>query len=299
MGHKEVPVTQLRKKVLEELERRNYSQATARVYVGAIRRFAAHFHRSPDLLGPEHVRQYQLHLVQERKLRPHSVMVEMSALRFLFLKTLRRNCRDDLPLPKVPDTLPLVLSQEEVSRLIQAAANLRHRTILMVLYSTGIRRAELAHLRPEDIDKERMLVYIRQGKGGKDRQIPLSRNLLEQLRTYYRTLKNRNGWLFPSIQAGRADQPITDKVVWHACRVATLRAGIPKAVHPHTLRHSFATHLLEAGADLPTLQVILGHTDIRDTAIYLHLSTRHTRATTNPLDALGLAVDRSPEPQKR
>ena len=164
-------------------------------------------------------------------------MVEMSALRFLFLKTLRRNCRDDLPLPKVPDTLPLVLSQEEVSRLIQAAANLRHRTILMVLYSTGIRRAELAHLRPEDIDKERMLVYIRQGKGGKDRQIPLSRNLLEQLRTYYRTLKNRNGWLFPSIQAGRADQPITDKVVWHACRVATLRAGIPKAVHPHTLRH--------------------------------------------------------------
>ena len=231
-------MTQLRKKVLEELERRHYSQATARVYVGAIRRFAAHFHRSPDLLGPEHVRQYQLHLVQERKLRPHSVMVEMSALRFLFLKTLRRNYRrDDLPLPKVPDTLPLVLSQEEVSRLIQAAANLRHRTILMVLYSTGIRRAELAHLRPEDIDKERMLVYIRQGKGGKDRQIPLSRNLLEQLRTYYRTLKNRNGWLFPSIQAGRADQPITDKVVWHACRVATLRAGIPKAVHPHTLRH--------------------------------------------------------------
>ena len=163
-------MTQLRKKVLEELERRNYSQATARVYVGAIRRFAAHFHRSPDLLGPEHVRQYQRHLVQERKLRPHSVMVEMSALRFLFLKTLRRNYRrDDLPLPKVPDTLPLVLSQEEVSRLIQAAANLRHRTILMVLYSTGIRRAELAHLRPEDIDKERMLVYIRQGKGGKDR----------------------------------------------------------------------------------------------------------------------------------
>ena len=300
MGHKEVPVTQLRKKVLEELERRNYSQATARAYVGAIRRFAEHFHRSPDLLGPEQVRQYQLHLVQERKLRPHSIRVEMSALRFLYLKTLRRNYRrDDLPLPKVPDNLPLVLSQEEVSRLIQAAANLHHRTILMVLYSTGIRRAELARLRPEDIDKERMLLYIRQGKGGKDRQIPLSRNLLEQLRTYYRTLKHRNGWLFPSNQAGRADQPITDKVVWQACWLATRLAGIPKAVHPHTLRHSFATHLLEAGADLPTLQVLLGHSDIRHTAIYLHLSTRHTRVTTNPLDALGLAVDRSPEPQKK
>jgi integrase/recombinase XerD len=285
-------VTHLRKQVLDELERRNYSQATALAYVSAIRRFAEFFHCSPEALGPQHVRQYQLHLVQERKLRPRTVMQQMAALRFLYLKTLQRHYRrDDLPLPKTPRVLPLVLSPDEVSRLIRSAANLRHRTILMVLYSTGMRRSELCRLRLQDIDKERMLIHIHQGKGGKDRQIPLSRKLLEQLRAYYRTLKVRNGWLFPSNQTGRADQPITTKAVWHACQLATRRAGITKPVHPHTLRHSFATHLLEAGADLPTLQVLLGHAELRDTALYLHLSTRHTSATTNPLDALGLAAD--------
>jgi site-specific recombinase XerD len=145
-------VTQLRKKVLEELERRNYSQATAHAYVGAIRRFAKHFHRSPDQLGCEHVREYQLHLVQERKLHPRSVMIQMAALRFLFLKVLKRRfCRDDLPLPKLlRRQVPVVLSPEEVARLIDSAANLRHRSILMTLYSTGMRRSELCHLRPED-----------------------------------------------------------------------------------------------------------------------------------------------------
>ena len=232
-------MTQLRKKVLEELERRNYSQATAHAYVGAIRRFAKHFHRSPDQLGCEHVREYQLHLVQERKLHPRSVMIQMSALRFLFLKVLKRRfCRDDLPLPKLlRRQVPVVLSPEEVARLIDSAANLRHRSILMTLYSTGMRRSELCHLRPEDIDKERMVIRIRQGKGGKDREVPLSPKLLDQLRTYYRSLKRRNGWMFPSLQARRSDEPITDKVVWHACREATRRAGITKAVHPHTLRH--------------------------------------------------------------
>jgi site-specific recombinase XerD len=157
--------------VLEELERRNYSQATARAYVAAIRRFAEYFHRSPDQLGREHVRQYQLHLIGERKVHPKTVMVQMAALRFLYLKVLcRRFSRDDLPLPKLlRRQIPIVLSPDEVARLIAAAANLRHRTILMTLYSTGMRRSELCHLRPEDIDKERMVVRIRQGKGGKVR----------------------------------------------------------------------------------------------------------------------------------
>jgi len=290
-------VTRLRQRVLEELERRNYSQATVRAYVSAIRRFAEYFHRSPDQLGPEHVRQYQLHLVQELKLRPRTIMLQMAALRFLFLKTLRRSFRrDDLPLPKAPRSLPTVLSQDEVARLIASAANLKHRTILMTLYSTGMRRAELCRLRTEDIDKERMVVHIRQGKGGKDRDVPLSQKLLDQLRDYYRSLKLKNGWLFPSIQTRYAGQPMKDKTIWHACREAARRAGIAKPVHPHTLRHSYATHLLEAGADLCAIQALLGHAEVRDTALYLHLSTRHLKATTNPLDALNLAVEPIAEP---
>jgi integrase/recombinase XerD len=180
MGHKEVPVTQLRKKVLEELERRNYSQATRHAYVGAIRRFAEYFHRSPEQLGPAQIREYQLHMVQ-RGLRPKTVMVQMAALRFLFLKVLRRRYyREDLPLPRSPRRqAPVVLSREEVARLIECASNLRHRTILMALYSTGMRRSELCHLRTEDIDKHRMVIHIRQGKGGKDRDVPLSPKLLE------------------------------------------------------------------------------------------------------------------------
>jgi integrase/recombinase XerD len=285
-------VTQLRKMVFEELERRNYSQATARAYVGAIRRFAEFFHRSPDLLGPEHIRQYQLHLVQERRLHPRSVMLQMAALRFLFLKVLRlRYSRDDLPLPKLlRRQIPTVLSPDEVARLIDSAANLRHRTILMTLYATGMRRAELCHLRTEDIDKERMVVHIRQGKGGKDREVPLSRKLLDQLRLHYRSLKHKTGWLFPSLQARRAEQPMTDKTIWHACRQAARRAGITKSVHPHTLRHCFATHLLDSGAELPVIQTLLGHADPRDTMIYLHLSTRKLRAAPNPLDNLQAAI---------
>src|SRR5664279_5162658 len=190
MGHKEVPVTRLRQQVLDELERRNYSQATAVAYVGAIRRFAAYFHRSPDQLGPEHVRQFQLYLLRERKLQPKTVLLQMAAIRFLFVKTLKRNYRrDDLPLPKAPRRLPTILSQDEVAQLIESAANLRHRTILMALYATGMRRSELAWLHSEDIDSQRMVVHIRHGKGGNDRDVPLSPKLLHQLRLYYRSAK--------------------------------------------------------------------------------------------------------------
>jgi len=280
-------VTQLRKRVLEELERRNYSQATARTYVGVIRQFAAYFHRSPDQLGREQIREYQLSLVH-RNLHPKSIQVQMAALRFLFAKVLRRHySRDDLPLPKLlRRQIPLVLSRDEVARLITAAANLEHRTILMTLYSTGMRRSELCHLQPGDIDKHRMVIRIRQGKGGKDREVPLAQTLLDQLRTYYRSLKRNSRWVFPSRQTRRSDQPITDKVIWHACRQAALRAGIAKPVHPHTLRHCFATHLLDSGAELPVIQVLLGHDDPRDTMVYLHLCTRKLRSAPNPLDTL-------------
>jgi integrase/recombinase XerD len=291
-------VTHLRKMVLDELERRNYSQATAWSYVGAIRQFAAYFHCSPDQLNAEHVREYQLHLLQERKLHPRTVSVQTAALRFLFNKVLKRRLwRDDLPLPKLlRRQIPVVLSREEVARLIDSTGNLRHRTILMTLYSTGVRRSELCRLRPEDIDKERMVIRIRQGKGGKDREVPLSPKLLHQLRTYYRSLKRKNGWLFPSLQTRRVDQPITNKAVWHVCREAGRRAGITKAIHPHTLRHSFATHLFDSGAELLVIQTLLGHADPRDTMIYLHLSTRTLRAAPNPLETLVLASQPDQEP---
>jgi integrase len=204
---------------------------------------------------------------------------------------------DDLPLPKLlRRQIPIVLSPDEVKRMIDAAPNLRHRTILMTLYSTGMRRSELCHLRPEDIDKERMVVRIRQGKGGKDREVPLTPKLLDQLRTYYRSVRRRNGWLFPSLQTRRPNEPITHKAVWHACREATRRAGITKPVHPHTLRHSFATHLFDNSAELPVIQTLLGHADPRDTMIYLHLATRKLRSAPNPLEMLALASLSGKEP---
>jgi integrase/recombinase XerD len=290
-------VTKLRKMVLEELERRNYSQATAHTYVGAIAGFAAYFHRSPDQLGAEEIRQYQLHLV-DRNLHPRTIRIQTAALRFFYRKVLRRPLfGDDAPLPKVVrHQPPTVLSRDEVARLIDAAPNLRHRTILMTLYSTGIRCSELCHLRPEDIDKERMVIRIRQGKGGKDRDVSLCPKLHEQLRTHYRALKRRNGWLFPSLQARRAVEPITQKAVRHVCQLASRRAGITKHVHPHTLRHSFATHMFDDGAELPVIQTLLGHADPRDTMIYVHLSTRRLRSAPNPLDTLEPTPQSAPEP---
>ncbi|MCU1233828.1 MAG: phage integrase family protein [Candidatus Solibacter sp.] len=286
-------MTQLRKMVLEELEGRNYTQATAHAYVAVIRRFAKCFHRSPEELDPTHIRQYQLQLV-ERELSPHTIAVETSALRFLYNKVLRRRYPlDDMPLPRRHRrSIPLVLSPDEVVRLIDAAPNLRYRTILMTLYSTGMRRAEMCHLRPEDVDKERMVIRIPHGKGDKPREVPLSQKLLNQLRQYYGSLKRRNGWMFPSLQLKRPQDPITEKVVWHACRESAWRAGITKPIHPHTLRHCFATHLLDNGADLPVVQRLLGHEDPRDTMIYIHLSNRTLRAAPNPLETIRLSADR-------
>ena len=238
-------MTKLRIRVLEELERRNYSQATARTYVGAIAGFAAYFHRSPDQLGAEEIRQYQLHLV-DRNLHPKTIRIQTSALRFFYRKVLRRPLfGDDAPLPRiVRHQPPTVLSRDEVARLIDCARNLRQRTILMTLYATGIRCSELCHLRVEDVDKERMMIRIRQGKGGKDREVPLCPKLHEQLRTHYRAVRQRNGWLFPSRQTRRPNQPITQKAVYHACREASRRAGITKNVHPHTLRHYAASRTM-------------------------------------------------------
>jgi integrase/recombinase XerD len=283
-------VTHLRKMMLEELQRRNYSEITTRKYLQYVTAFARHFGKSPDQLGPNEPRSYQAYLLQERKVTPGTAVNCVAALRFFFIKTLKRHqFREFLPYPKDRRRLPTVLSREEVSRLINAAGTLFRRTLLMTLYGTGMRRSELAHLKVRDIDSQRMIIRVVAGKGGKDRDLPLSPTLLETLREYWRWRKPKL-YLFPTRTRGLpVEEPISDKTVWIACSEAAGRAGISKRVTPHTLRHSWATHLLEAGTDLRTIQVLLGHGDLETTAQYLHLSQRHLHAVSNPLDGLTLA----------
>ena len=283
-------MTRLRTMMLEELQRRNYSAITTRNYLRVVADFAKHFGRSPDKLGLNELRTYQAYLLRERKLTPGTVVNQVAALRFFFVKTLKRHqFRDFLPYPQDQRRLPTVLSREEVSRLINAAGTLFRRTLLMTLYGTGMRRSELAHLKVGDIDSQRMIIRVVAGKRGKDRDLPLSPALLETLREYWRWRKPKL-YLFPTrMRRVQSEGPISDKTVWIACSEAARRAGIHKHVTPHTLRHSWATHLLEAGTDLRTIQVLLGHDDLETTAQYLHLSQRHLQMVTNPLDTLTLS----------
>jgi integrase/recombinase XerD len=281
-------MTKLRQRMVEELQRRNYSEATIRGYVLAIKQFADYFGKPPDRLGATHIQRFQWYLLQERKLAPVTVEIRMSALRFFFKKMLKRRDIhfDDLPFPKTPRKLPTVLSREEVRRMIDETTNLMHRTILMVLYGTGVRRTELSLLKVTDIDSKRMVIHIRQGKGSRDRDVPLSPKLLEALREYWRWKKPKI-YLFPSTPGKRGvEEPMSDKVVWWAVREAARRAGITRKIGPHTFRHSFATELLEAGTDLRTIQLLMGHARLEDTTLYLHLSRRHLEMTMNPLDQL-------------
>src|SRR6201987_4537540 len=280
----------LRQRMLYELQRRNYSPSTIRGYLGAVRQFAEYFHRSPEQLGPEHLRRYQRYLLQEKKLEPSSVEMRISALRFLYKRTLKRKdlAFDDLIFPKVPNKLPIVLSQDEVVRLIDAAPNRLYRMILVLLYATGVRRTEAARIKVEDIDSQRMVIHIRQGKGSRDRDVPMTPKRLGILREYFRWKRPRV-YLFPSTEGHRGtESPISDKSIWHTCRQAARRAGIKKTVGAHTMRHSYATALLEAGTDLRTIQLLLGHAELKDTAIYLHLSQRHLQSASNPLDQISI-----------
>lgn len=281
-------MTSLRQRVLDELQRRNYSPATTRGYILAIKQFADYYHRSPEQLGGTEIRRFQLHLLREKKLAPGTVEGRMSALRFLYKKTLKRRdiAYDDLIFPKTPQKLPVVLSPEEVTRLIEAAPNLLHRTILMVLYGTGIRRTEASLLKVSDINSERMVIHVQQGKGSRDRDVPMTPKLLDILREYWRW-KRPKVYLFPSTSGHRGvEHPISDKTVWYAVTEAGKRAGIQKRIGPHTLRHSFATNLMEAGTDLRTIQLLMGHAHLEDTTVYLHLSQRHLHAAINPLDQI-------------
>jgi integrase/recombinase XerD len=291
-------VTHLRHIMLQELKCRNFADTTIHKYIRTIELFSRYFHRSPDRLGPQHIRQYQAALLAE-KLSPNTVAQRLAALRFFYIRVLKRGWSiAETPYPKRVFRLPLVLSPKEVACLIDAAASPFHRILLMTLYATGARRAELTRLKISDIDSARMVIHIRGGKGRKDRDVMLSPKLLEALRIYWRQLRRKpSDWLFPGNRWHSNQHPISPNVVWNACDQAASRAGLAhKHIHPHTLRHCFATHLLEAGADLRTIQLLLGHRDLEETTIYLHLSQPHLSATCSPLDALPIAAAKGQPP---
>jgi integrase/recombinase XerD len=286
-------MTHLRTIMTEELVRRNYSESTRECYIRTIKEFALHFNCSPDKLGLEHIRIFQAHLFSDRKLSPNTVNQRLAALRFFFVKTLHKPWNTaETPYPKRVIRLPKILSPEEVGLLIESAIIPFHRVMLMTLYATGVRRAELANLRVSDIDSKRMVVRIQGGKGLKDREVMLSKVLLEALREHWKHHKPKE-WLFPGGNNHTYSNPITTKVAWQACRQAAKRCGLEKKVHPHVLRHCFATHLLDDGTDLRTIQLLLGHSSLEQTARYLHVSKRHLSAAVSPLDALTLSNKRT------
>lgn len=276
-------MTTLRRRMQEELQRRNYSEITAVCYLRHVREFARFFGRSPDLLGAEEIKQFQLHLIQNRKVSWSTYIQAMAALRFLYVKTLGQAfMADKIPYPKRPRLLPTVLSQEEVRRLLDATKSLKHRALLMALYGAGLRVSEACRLTLADIDSSRMILHVRQAKGQKDREVMLSPVLLDALRQHWKHSRPKH-WLFPGYGTAK---PITTKAVFLMIRKIASRAKITKTVSPHVLRHSFATHLLEAGTDVRTIQLLLGHAELETTVIYLHVSRRHIQNTASPLDAL-------------
>ena len=278
-------MTHLRTVMTQELVRRNYSESTHECYIRTIKEFAAYFNCSPDRLGLEHIRIFQAHLFTDRKLSPNTVNQYLAALRFFFVKTLRRPWNTaETPYPKRVISLPRILSPEEVGLLIESAELPFHRVLLMTLYATGVRRAELANMRVSDIDSKRMVIRVR-GKGLKDREVMLSKILYEALREHWKRHRPKE-WMFPGGKHHTSSNPITTKVAWQACLRAAQRCGLQKKVHPHVLRHCFATHLLDAGTDLRTIQKLLGHSSLEQTARYLHVSKLHLSTAVSPLDAL-------------
>jgi integrase/recombinase XerD len=281
-------MTPLRQRMLEEMQIRNLSPETQRSYLGHTSLFARYFGKSPDLLGPDEVRTYLLHLVRERQLSASSIMVTVAALRFLYKVTLKRDwdIQEVIPGCRKPRKLPVILSREEVSRFLGAVENLKHRVILTVCYAAGLRISEAVRLRPEAIDNQRMVIRVDAGKGRKDRYVMLSPRLLDILRDYWRKARPK-GWLFPGDLPG---QPITASAVEDVCRQVRCQADFTKLITPHSLRHAFAVHLLESGTDLRTIQLLLGHSDLATTVRYLHLATSQLCATISPLDALQPAL---------
>ena len=275
----------LRRRMEEELKLRGMSEKTAVAYLGTVRRFTAYHGRSPDRLGAEEVRAYLLHLIEERKLAWSSVNQALCALRFFYLDVLGHSFEQvDLPYQKRKQRLPVVLTEVEVARLLQAPMSLKLRTVLMTLYSAGLRLGEATHLRPTDIDSGAMAIRIRQGKGGRDRMVVLSAHLLSTLRQYWRVYRP-GAWLF---YGNSKDKPIDARTVQRTVQAAARAVGIRKQVTPHTLRHTCATHLMESGTSLRYIQELLGHRSLKTTQIYTQVRPGRVTGLLSPLDRLGL-----------
>ena len=277
-------MTILRQRMLEDLRIRNYAPTTVRCYIRAVAEFAQHFNKPPDQLGPEEIRSWQLFLLNEKRVKLSTYIQAVCALRFFYQNTLHRKIEiDRIPLPRYEKKLPVILSKTEVKALLEAPKNLKHRAMLAAMYGAGLRVSEVAKLKVSDLDRERRVIWVRGGKGRKDRQVMLAEPLREVLAAYWRW-KRPAEWMFPG---KKPDCPIGTNSVFKACVKAARKAGITKPIHPHSLRHAFATHLLDEGVSLLVIQALLGHAHLKTTAGYLHLSDSAVRSTRSPLETLG------------
>jgi integrase/recombinase XerD len=277
-------MTTLRRRMLEDMQVRSLSPQTQATYVQQVSLFARHFNRSPQLLGPEEIRSYQVYLTNERKLAPSSINIAISALRFLYRITLHKDwsLTEVIPTPKKPKKLPIVPSPEEVLQFLGSVWNIKHRTILTTCYAAGLRVSEAICLKVSDIDSKRMVIRVEQGKGRTDRYVMLSPKLLQILRDWWRVHRPQ-GWLFPGDKVG---SHIGKCTIDEACQKARRRCRIPKPITPHSLRHAFAVHLLESGTDVRTIQLLLGHCSLATTATYLRIANTKVCSTKSPLDLL-------------
>lgn len=273
----------LRQRMIDDMQIRNFAIGTQEAYIRAIANFAKHFGCSPERLGPEEIRAYQVHLIEEKQVGWGTFNTAVSALRFFYHTTLAKDWRIDLiPYPHRERKLPVVLSMEEVQRFFSAIPSLRQRAMLVTAYAAGLRVSEVAHLKVADIDGQRMVIRVDQGKGHKDRYVMLSPRLLDLLRTYWKAAHPKT-WLFPGHDG---ESPISRRGITWMCQQARLRAGLGKKATVRALRHSFATHLLENGTDVRTIQLLMGHASLRTTALYLHVASNKINSTPSPLDAL-------------
>jgi integrase/recombinase XerD len=278
-------MTPLRQQMIDQMTVRGMAETTKRAYLQAVTGIARHYRRSPDQLNEREVQQYLLHLIQERRLAWSSCNVATNGLKFLYHVTLdRREVEFCIPQAKRPQRLPEILSREEIERLLAAVNEPKQRTLLMLTYSAGLRVSEVAHLKVRDIDSGRMSVRVEQGKGHKDRYTVLSARMLKELRTYWLAYRPAV-WLFSGRDRTR---PMHVKTIQRIFYLAKERAGIDKHCGIHALRHAFATHLLEAGTDLHTIQRLLGHGHLSTTMRYFHLAQKHLLSAGSPLDLLTL-----------
>lgn len=281
-------MTPLRQRMLEDMRVRNLSEGTQRQYVRRVAKFAQHLGKSPEVLGPEDIRTYQVYLKEQQHVSWSVLNVAVCALRFLYRVTLHKDWAvEHIPFTRRPRKLPVVLSPTEVSRFLESIANLKHRTILTTAYAAGLRTSEVAHLRVEDIDSQRMVIRVFEGKGLKDRYVMLSPKLLQLLRDYWKVARPTH-WLFEGQIPGK---PIGKDNIAAFCHKASQACGLSKQVTVRCLRHSFATHLLESATDVRTIQLLLGHRSLATTGRYTHVSVKSVCATTSPFDALPLPIE--------